>query len=186
MWLISMNKVFSGHGSGINHFMSRCTRLVTKAKYFHFLWRFLPQDGLLKKLWMCNNKDVNQNWENNVQSCQNVVVGELWLDFPGVSNSTGLGLVSFVLSKMKNARISGNAEMPEGDGERRERPKQVFCLLPKSHVAKSGVGHIWVKIQHFWLCSQPSLNHCYLTDIFLPRFLHHFVLCAVCCFGEEF
>lgn len=39
---------------------------------------------------------------------------------------TVLGLVVFVLSKMENARISGNARKPGGVGKMREHPNGCF------------------------------------------------------------
>jgi len=48
-----------------------------------------------------------------------------------------------------------------------------------------GVDQIWVKSRGFSLCGEPSLNLHYLTDIFLPCFLHCFLtLCfALFCGG---
>lgn len=160
-----------------------------QVKYFRFLQSFLPQDRLLKKLWICSNKDVNQTWENNARNCQNVIVRRLWLDFPGVFRKNGpwLGVIcAFSDEKCKDFWKCKNVWRWWKD---ERAPKKVFWLLLKSSYVTKSRDDSWhwpslcEKLIFSYVVSLPW-TFVTLQTFSYPVFSVAFSFCASLCFVE--
>lgn len=119
--------------------------------------------------------------------CQNVVAGESQLDFPGVSDRTALGLVPFVLSKMKKCKNFWKCRDTWRWWKEERGPKQLFfaccwnLMLPSLVLAMFG----W-KVDVFGCILSLPWTFVTLLTFFYPIFSIALFFCALLCFGEEF
>lgn len=145
-----------------------------KVKYFRFLQSFLPLD-MLKKLWTHNDNDINQNWGKclDLSKCHHRIICWISLVYP---KRMVLFLLLFLLSKMENAGIFGDAKFLRWWEDERTLRQGVLALLKSSHVARSrDDSWCWPSLGDkfgVFPCDCSSLSLHYLKKIFLPSFPH--------------